>query len=44
MQGILFVVRDVHSETGVQLLNPRYAMSFMRGPMTRSEIRRAVGD
>lgn len=35
-----FVMRDARdSET--RLLQPRWAMSFMRGPMTRHEIRRA---
>jgi hypothetical protein len=32
----------VHSEQGVQLLQPRWAYSFMRGPMTRAEIRRVA--
>jgi hypothetical protein len=35
-----FVFRDVHREEGVQLLQPRWAYSFMRGPMTRAEIGR----
>jgi hypothetical protein len=35
-----FVFRDVHSEQGVRLLQPRWAYSFMRGPMTRAEIGR----
>jgi hypothetical protein len=34
-----FVVRNVHAQEGSLLLHPRYAMSFMRGPMTRNEIR-----
>ncbi len=38
-----FVLRDVHdSEAGLRLLQPRWAYSFMRGPMTRREIQRAV--
>ncbi len=36
-----FLVRDAHAEGGPVLLQPRWAMSFMRGPMTREEIRRA---
>ena len=36
-----FVVRNVHAGDGPVLLQPRWAMSFMRGPMTRGEIRRA---
>ena len=39
-----FVMRDVHDEIGVRLFQPRWAMSFMRGPMTRAEIRRAVAE
>jgi hypothetical protein len=35
-----FVFRDVHSDQGVRLLQPRWAYSFMRGPMTRAEIGR----
>ena len=36
-----FVLRDAHRGEGAVLLQPRWTMSFMRGPMTRSEIRRA---
>jgi DNA helicase HerA-like ATPase len=36
-----FVVRNVHAQDGNVLLQPRWAMSFMRGPMTRNEIRMA---
>lgn len=39
-----FVFRNVHSDGGVQLLQPRWAYSFMRGPMTRAEIARVRGD
>jgi hypothetical protein len=39
-----FLVRNVHDREGVRLVMPRYAMSFMKGPMTRGEIRRAVGE
>ena len=35
-----FVVRDAKSEK-LTLLHPRFAMSFLRGPMTGVEIRRA---
>lgn len=38
-----FLTRNVHAPSGPVLLNPRYAMSWMRGPMTRLEIRRARG-
>ena len=38
-----FVFRDVHTDGGVQLLQPRWAYSFMRGPMTRAEISRVTG-
>jgi hypothetical protein len=37
-----FVVRNAHSQQSACLLQPRWAMSYLRGPMTRSEIRRAV--
>lgn len=37
-----FLVRNVHSQEGMQLVQPRWAMSFMRGPMTRTEIQRAL--
>jgi hypothetical protein len=37
-----FLMRDVHSGVGTMLLQPRWAMSVMRGPMTRNEIRMAV--
>jgi hypothetical protein len=37
-----FVVRDAQSEQGACLLQPRWAMSYLRGPMTRSEIKRAT--
>ncbi len=36
-----FVVRDAQGGGGAMLLQPRWAMSFMRGPMTRQEIKRA---
>jgi hypothetical protein len=34
-----FLMRDVHSDEAVRLFQPRHAYSFMRGPMTRAEIR-----
>ena len=36
-----FLMRDVHSDAGTQLMQQRWAMSFMRGPMTGTEVRRA---
>jgi hypothetical protein len=36
-----FLMRNVHSEQGTELMQPRWAMSLLRGPMTASEIRRA---
>ena len=36
-----FLMRDVHAQYGVSLMQPRWTMSTMRGPMTRLEIRRA---
>jgi hypothetical protein len=38
-----FLTRDVHSPDGTTLLQPRWAMSYLKGPMTPSEIRRARG-
>jgi hypothetical protein len=37
-----FVMRDAHASEGALLLQPRWTMSFMRGPMTRTEIRMAL--
>jgi DNA helicase HerA-like ATPase len=37
-----FVIRNVHKGPPI-LVQPRYAMTFMRGPMTRVEIRKARG-
>jgi hypothetical protein len=36
-----FVMRDVHNGNGAVLFQPRWAMSYLRGPMTGAEIRRA---
>jgi hypothetical protein len=36
-----FVMRNVHAEPGLSFLQPRWAMSYLRGPMTRNEIRMA---
>ncbi len=38
-----FLMRDVHSKSGTVLMQPRWAMTFMRGPMTGTEVRRARG-
>ncbi|HEX7479700.1 MAG TPA: hypothetical protein VF331_17995 [Polyangiales bacterium] len=38
-----FIMRDAHAKHGPVLLQPRWTMTFMRGPMTRVEIRRARG-
>jgi len=38
-----FVVRNAHAKSPPISLQPRYAMSLMRGPMTRLEIRAARG-
>jgi hypothetical protein len=39
-----FLMRDAHAKEGTRMLMPRYAMSFLKGPMTRVEIRRALGE
>ncbi|MBN8610267.1 MAG: ATP-binding protein [Deltaproteobacteria bacterium] len=36
-----FVVRNSHDKGPPMLLQPRYAISYLRGPMTREEIRKA---
>jgi len=33
-----FLMRDVHARVGSLLLQPRFAMSLLRGPMTRNEM------
>ena len=38
-----FVVRNAHAKSPPILVQPRHAMSLMRGPMTRLEIRAARG-
>jgi hypothetical protein len=37
-----FLLRDAHSDGGPVLLQPRWAMSFLRGPMTRRELEEAI--
>ncbi|MEN9580187.1 MAG: hypothetical protein RJA70_3196 [Pseudomonadota bacterium] len=37
-----FVMRNIHLGPSPALLQPRYALSFLRGPMTRSELRMAA--
>jgi hypothetical protein len=39
-----FLMRDVHAQQGTLLMQPRWAMSFLKGPMTRNEIRRALAE
>ncbi|HEY5373393.1 MAG TPA: hypothetical protein VIK01_06885 [Polyangiaceae bacterium] len=38
-----FVVRNAHATSPPILMQPRFAMSILRGPMTRTEIRAARG-
>ena len=38
-----FLMRNAHAREPLSLLQPRWAMSVMLGPMTRNEIRRALG-
>jgi hypothetical protein len=35
-----FVLRDVHAGQGALLVQPRHALSWMKGPLTASELRR----
>jgi hypothetical protein len=37
-----FSMRNAHDREGVRPVMPRYAMSFMKGPITRREIQRAL--
>ena len=37
-----FVMRNAHDPEGPTLLQPRWAMSWLRGPLTRSELRQAL--
>jgi hypothetical protein len=37
-----FVLRDVHTDEGPMLLQPRWALSWLRGPMTRTELQQAL--
>ncbi|MEY2935927.1 MAG: hypothetical protein RL033_6676, partial [Pseudomonadota bacterium] len=37
-----FLVRDVHATPNTLLLQPRWALSFLRGPMTLGDVRRAL--
>lgn len=38
-----FLMRNLHSSEGTLLVQPRYAMSYLRGPMTAVELRRMRG-
>lgn len=37
-----FLVRNVHATPNTALLQPRWALSFLRGPMTLGDIRRVL--
>ncbi len=37
-----FVVRNVHSTPSTILMQPRWALSYLRGPMTLGDIQRAL--
>ncbi len=38
-----FLVRNVHATPSLVLLKPRWALSFLRGPMTLGDIRQVLG-
>jgi hypothetical protein len=38
-----FFVRNVHASPNCQLVQPRWVMTYMRGPMTLGDIKRALG-
>ena len=37
-----FVVRDVHGKGGAVLVQPRHAITWMRGPLTRGQIKQLM--
>ena len=37
-----FVLRNIHATDGTVLVHPRHAISWMRGPLTRVELRSAL--
>ena len=39
-----FLMRDAHAKDSTRPLMPRWAMSFLKGPMTRVEIKRALAE
>lgn len=39
-----FLLHDVHDPDGPRLLSTRFTMSYLRGPLTREELRRFKGD
>ena len=39
-----FALRNVHQKPGIRLLNSRTTLSWLKGPMTREDLRRARGD
>ena len=43
LQQRWFLARNVHATPNTTLLQPRWALSFLRGPMTLGDIRRALG-
>jgi len=43
-KGLAAVLNTLlHSDNKARLLKPRWAMSYLRGPMLQSELRRALG-
>lgn len=42
LQKRWFVVRNVHAEEGTVLVYPRHTITWMRGPMTRVELKKAL--
>ena len=39
-----FLVRNVHATPNTALLQPRWALSFLRGPMTLGDIRMSLAE
>jgi hypothetical protein len=41
LQKRWFLMQNSHSDDGLRLMQPRWAMTYLRGPMTRNDIRAA---
>ncbi len=44
LKGRTFVLKNVHESDGVRVFHTRWAMSYLRGPLTKDQIRRLMAD